>query len=143
METQFRKELEPLINKYSKENGSDTPDFILARYLENVLDNFDAAVKERDEWYGRTPKLSEMDGVPFPTVEQIPPIDLDAGEPLIDYDSTGNPPPSITDIKRTGDPPDWMLNQPTTSHKPDIHPLSKELRDDQISGGNDWEIRSC
>lgn len=58
---QFRKELENLINRHSKENGSDTPDFILARYLENVLDNFDAAVKEREEWYGRATHLEELD----------------------------------------------------------------------------------
>jgi len=107
METNFRKELEQLVNKYSKENGSDTPDFILARYLENVLDNFDAAVKEREEWYGRQKHITDLpEDVPFPTVEQVPPIDLDAGEPFIDYDSTGNPPPNITDIRRTGDAPD-------------------------------------
>ena len=113
METDFRKELEQLINKYSKENGSDTPDFILARYLENVLENFDAAVKEREEWYGRQQKLVELcnlpEDVPFP--DEIPPVFLDNQEPFIDYDSTGNPPPSITDIKRTGDPPDIMPSQ--------------------------------
>ena len=32
-ESQFQKELTALINEYSKENDSDTPDFILARYL--------------------------------------------------------------------------------------------------------------
>jgi len=110
METDFRAELEMLINKYSKENGSDTPDFVLARYLENVLQNFDAAVKEREEWYGRQPRVFDAD-VPFPTVEQIPPMELDNQEPFIDYDSTGTPSPSITDIKRTGDRPDVMPSQ--------------------------------
>jgi len=61
METDFRKELENLVNKYSRENGSDTPDFILARYLDNALNNFDAAVKEREEWYGRATHLEELD----------------------------------------------------------------------------------
>jgi len=119
METDFRKELENLINKYSKENGSDTPDFILARYLENVLQNFDAAVKEREEWYGRQKKLvdlinlPEQQQIPFPTIEQAPPIDLDAGEPLIDYDSTGNPPPNIRDWSNefTGKKPDILPSQ--------------------------------
>ena len=114
METQFRKDLTELINAHSKENGSDTPDFILARYLVNVLENFDAAVKEREEWYGREPHISDLpEGVPFPTIEQVPPIDYDS-EPLIDYDSTGNPPPNIIDIKRTGDKPDVFPSQ--TSH---------------------------
>ncbi|HSW65257.1 MAG TPA: hypothetical protein VLH56_18395 [Dissulfurispiraceae bacterium] len=31
--TGFRAELETLINRYSKENGSNTPDFILADYM--------------------------------------------------------------------------------------------------------------
>ena len=47
----FKKELELLINKYSKENGSDTPDFILAEYLVNCLENFDKIVNQRNEWY--------------------------------------------------------------------------------------------
>ncbi len=47
----FRKELENLINCHSKENGSDTPDFILARYMADCLDAFDKAVKTRTEWY--------------------------------------------------------------------------------------------
>jgi len=83
METDFRKELENLVNKYSRENGSDTPDFILARYLENALNNFDAAVREREEWYGRATHLEELDlgvqqpvtpqqRIPFPTEEPLP-----------------------------------------------------------------------
>lgn len=46
----FRKDLEALINSYSKENGSNTPDFILAQFLEGSLEAFDAAVARRDEW---------------------------------------------------------------------------------------------
>lgn len=49
----FRKELEELINRYSKENGSNTPDFILAEYLVNTLAVFDTAVRARENWYGR------------------------------------------------------------------------------------------
>jgi hypothetical protein len=33
----FRKELEQLINRNSRENGSNTPDFILAQYIEGCL----------------------------------------------------------------------------------------------------------
>jgi len=92
METQFEKELAELINIHSLENDSDTPDFILAKYLQTCLDNFNAAVKQREEWYGRHKKITDLPvDIPFPTEEQIP-IDLDAGEPIIDYDSTGNPP---------------------------------------------------
>ena len=113
METQFRKELAELINRHSKENGSNTPDFIQARYLENVLQNFDAAVNEREEWYDRSPKVTDLpEDVPFPTEAPPFPVELDNTEPLIDYDSTGNPPPTIQDFgKLTGDPPDIMPSQ--------------------------------
>jgi hypothetical protein len=48
----FRSELEELINSQSMENGSNTPDFILASFLLSCLHAFDASVKQRDEWYG-------------------------------------------------------------------------------------------
>lgn len=48
----FMDELSNLINRYSKENGSNTPDCILASYLSDCLGNFDAAVKARSKWYG-------------------------------------------------------------------------------------------
>ena len=49
----FEKELERLINKYSMENGSDTPDFILAAYLKRCIENFNITVNRREKWYGR------------------------------------------------------------------------------------------
>ena len=49
--SEFRKELEVLINKHSKENGSDTPDWILAGFLENCLNAFDVAAVQRHDWY--------------------------------------------------------------------------------------------
>ena len=49
----FEDELTHLLNRYSKENGSNTPDFILAKYLEGCLKNFDHAVSYRENWYGR------------------------------------------------------------------------------------------
>ena len=52
--SEFRGELERLINKCSKENGSDTPDFILALFLNNCLKAFDSAVRQREKWYGRS-----------------------------------------------------------------------------------------
>lgn len=48
----FREELEMLLNGYSKENGSNTPDYILAHYIERCLDAFDEATRGRDRWYG-------------------------------------------------------------------------------------------
>lgn len=47
----FRRELCSVINKHSQENGSDTPDFILANYLTDCLAAFDKATVRRDKWY--------------------------------------------------------------------------------------------
>lgn len=49
----FRSELAAVINKYSRENGSNTPDFILAEFLERCLIAFDKTVNVRETWYGR------------------------------------------------------------------------------------------
>lgn len=51
--TEFQKELQNLINRYSQESGSDTPDWILAEYLADCLAAFDAAATKRERWYGR------------------------------------------------------------------------------------------
>lgn len=47
----FEKELEILINKYNKENDSNTPDFILAEYLLNCLKNYNNIIKKREIWF--------------------------------------------------------------------------------------------
>lgn len=49
----FARRLQSLINAHSEENGSDTPDFILARYLLSCLSAWNDAVKRREKWYGR------------------------------------------------------------------------------------------
>ncbi len=49
----FADELTDLINRCSKENDSNTPDFILAQYIENCLAAFSQATQQRDTWYGR------------------------------------------------------------------------------------------
>lgn len=55
-EQEFRKELTSLLNRYSKENGSDTPDFILTNYLIECLRVFNYTQNEREKWYGREKK---------------------------------------------------------------------------------------
>lgn len=51
----FRKELTELLNRHSKENGSDTPDYILAQYLMYSLETFDEATRQRVRWYSVKP----------------------------------------------------------------------------------------
>ena len=64
----FEKELEQLINKHSIENESNTPDFILARYLMNCLQTLNILTERREDWYGRKPK--EMEGVGLKDVKE-------------------------------------------------------------------------
>lgn len=49
----LRKDIEHVINCNSAENGSDTPDFMLAEFLTDCLAAFDKAVTAREKWYGR------------------------------------------------------------------------------------------
>lgn len=51
--SEFEEELRAALNRSSKENDSNTPDFILAGFLTACLDAFGASVRAREEWYGR------------------------------------------------------------------------------------------
>lgn len=53
-------ELTSLLNRHSAENGSNTPDYILAAYLLTCLGAFNAAVQARQEWYGKTAEGIEV-----------------------------------------------------------------------------------
>lgn len=44
----FEEELRDLLNTHSKEGESNTPDFIMARYLTHCMDAFAVAVGRRD-----------------------------------------------------------------------------------------------
>lgn len=57
MHKPFNKELAELINRHSRENDSDTPDFILADFLSSCFDAYAVAVRAREEWYGRKPVM--------------------------------------------------------------------------------------
>ena len=47
----FQNALRGLINSYSMENESDTPDYVLAQYVLGCLNAFTAATRERDRWH--------------------------------------------------------------------------------------------
>ena len=50
--TPLRDEIRAVLNQYSAEQASNTPDFILADYLIDCLDAFDRAVTARSRWFG-------------------------------------------------------------------------------------------
>jgi len=57
-ESKFHRDLTSLINKYSKENESNTPDFLLANYLVECLGTFNRVINSRESWYGRISGMS-------------------------------------------------------------------------------------
>jgi hypothetical protein len=62
----LRAEIERAINYASAENGSNTPDFILAQYLTDCLAAFDRAVQARAKWYGRMDQPGQAQVVAAP-----------------------------------------------------------------------------
>ncbi len=66
----FEKELEALINRHSIENGSNTPDFILAEYLMDCLRSWNHLVMKRERWYGR--EATEIDAELEARIEREP-----------------------------------------------------------------------
>ena len=56
LHNKLHKELTALLNRHSAENESDTPDFILSRYLLHCLEAFDGAINQRTKWYGPPPQ---------------------------------------------------------------------------------------
>lgn len=61
----FIGELEMLINRFSKENDSNTPDFILAQYLTSCLAAFSVATSQRDRWYDFKSGLADLTSEPL------------------------------------------------------------------------------
>jgi hypothetical protein len=52
-ETEFKRELTTLLNKYSMEYGSNTPDNILSDYIVECLRTYNNTLQQREKWYGR------------------------------------------------------------------------------------------
>ena len=53
------KQLARLINCNSLENASNTPDYILAQFLESCLLAYNTAIQQRETWYGRDARPTE------------------------------------------------------------------------------------
>ena len=47
----LQKEIEVLINRVSRENESNTPDFILAQYLMDCLKAGEFLINSREKWH--------------------------------------------------------------------------------------------
>jgi hypothetical protein len=56
----FGERLAQLLNAHSLETASNTPDFILASYLQGCLDNFNHTLQWRARWWGPGQAQEEM-----------------------------------------------------------------------------------
>lgn len=64
--TEIERELAAVLNKYSAEVVSGTPDFILARYVTDCLKSFNEAVSHRAEWRGEPIGFRGFSATPEP-----------------------------------------------------------------------------
>lgn len=56
----FKTRLELLLNEFSKETESNTPDYVLTMFLIDCLEAFNRAVGVRDTWHGRDNPPAEL-----------------------------------------------------------------------------------
>lgn len=49
----LKKEIAGLLNKYSQENRSNTPDYMLADFMLGCLNVYENTIRSRTEWFER------------------------------------------------------------------------------------------
>lgn len=89
--SQLRTDIEMAINRNSAENGSDTPDFILAEYLLGCLELFDKTIHERSAWYSHHCRIGGCNHLETKEPEKQPTIEngllcKNPVEPIEKYD---------------------------------------------------------
>ena len=82
MAENLKRDLTALINRYSLENESNTPDFILAQYLAACLDAYNMALIQRARWYGRM-DVPGRGSIPFDEANKPMMEMTDPGPPAI------------------------------------------------------------
>jgi hypothetical protein len=62
-------EISAALNRHNAELESNTPDYILAKFLLGCLQAWDNGVRERERWYGRNPNCG-----PVGTISTLGPV---------------------------------------------------------------------
>jgi hypothetical protein len=106
----FKKELEQLLNKYSIDNDTNTPDFILADYLTGCIKVYNKTTVKRDDWSGRGHGIIELEA---PTPE------LKSNKIKKSKDMIGPDDKDRYDLKEILD--ELIIITAGTSDKPDVH----------------------
>jgi len=75
-EEEIKRDLAHVINCHSLENGSNTPDFILAEYLYDCLMAYNQTSRKREKWFGRSLSIGSNE----PMILVSGPIDCSINE---------------------------------------------------------------
>ena len=54
---EFLRAMAAVVNRFSRENASNTPDYILAEFMDATLAAFEKASRAREKWYGAELKI--------------------------------------------------------------------------------------
>jgi len=68
----LEEDLAEVLNRHNQENASDTPDYLLARFLVRCLDAWNATQQERTAWYSRG-REETPEPWPGPSAPPLPP----------------------------------------------------------------------
>jgi len=60
----LKRELTGVLNSFSCENASNTPDFVLAQFMLDTLSAFNTASQAREKWYGKRLTISGVEEIP-------------------------------------------------------------------------------
>jgi hypothetical protein len=66
----LERDLAAVLHRYSQENGSNTPDFLLAEYLLACLATWNTYVVKRDKWHGTLQSIPGIGGELIPLEER-------------------------------------------------------------------------
>lgn len=112
--TGFEHDLAALINRYSLENQSDSPDFVIAEFMCASLAAFNAGVRERERFYGRLERHSEGGGLvklPPAASTPLPPVKADGSvkEDLETLVAAADAEPAVTECDQP--PAGWYCTR--------------------------------
>jgi hypothetical protein len=61
--SEFKQNLNELLNQYNTETESNAEDFILAKYLKGCLDVFERVITPRADWHGQLSQIGGVGGI--------------------------------------------------------------------------------
>jgi len=59
MSNDLKRDIASMLNRHSRENESNTPDFILAEYLLMCLEAFEKTSNRREAWFGKSLSVND------------------------------------------------------------------------------------